>query len=152
MLVDVVEQGLRQALAATKLFYSSDLSAIDVSEVIKDLDGRSSSVSETGSLEFTSLIKRLSREEVIDKPISEVLRLSGLVATKSKSSLITRVVTDLLMRIAQARAAVEHGNVHLNGVRIPPKSHQRLLESADLRENLLILRLGKNTNLAIVLE
>lgn len=70
----IAAEGLRQALAATDVYYGSDLTTLDLASTIKSL--------EAGS-DVPSALIRLSRAEFIDQPIDKLLISSGLLASKS---------------------------------------------------------------------
>lgn len=61
--------------------------------------------------------------------------------------------TDSRRTAAQARKAIEAGTIQLNGVRIPPKSHQRTITETDLLDGrLVVVKAGKTAHKAVLLE
>ena len=68
--------GLRQALAATEVYYGSDLSQLDLVSTIQSL--------EAGS-DIPSALVRLSQAAFLDEPIDKLLMGGGLFSSKSLS-------------------------------------------------------------------
>ncbi|GAA5958925.1 hypothetical protein JCM21900_005414 [Sporobolomyces salmonicolor] len=127
-------EGLRQALAATQLFYSSDLSSIINADLIAALDGQAASASSTSTI--PSLLVRLPRADFVGQVVEKVALASGLFTSRT-----------------QARKAIEAGTLQLNGTKLPAKNHQRTIGEADLLEGgLLVLKAGKSVHKAILLE
>ncbi|GAA5936354.1 hypothetical protein JCM10213_000291, partial [Rhodosporidiobolus nylandii] len=74
-------EGLRQALAATSVFYGSDLaSRSDIPSLISALDAAPSSASSTVTI--PSLITRLPKADHLDQALERVVIASGLLASK----------------------------------------------------------------------
>ncbi|GAA5881568.1 hypothetical protein JCM1840_003446 [Sporobolomyces johnsonii] len=127
-------EGLRQALAATRLFYSTDLPSIINADLIAALDGQAASASSTSTI--PSLLVRLPRADFVGQAVEKVALASGLFASRT-----------------QARKAIEAGTLQLNGTKLPAKNHQRTIGEADLLEGgLLVLKAGKSVHKAILLE
>ncbi|GAA5925640.1 hypothetical protein JCM1841_004794 [Sporobolomyces salmonicolor] len=127
-------EGLRQALAATQLFYSSDLSSIINADLIAALDGQAASASSTSTI--PSLLVPLPRADFVGQVVEKVALASGLFTSRT-----------------QARKAIEAGTLQLNGTKLPAKNHQRTIGEADLLEGgLLVLKAGKSVHKAILLE
>ncbi|CEQ41301.1 SPOSA6832_03000, partial [Sporobolomyces salmonicolor] len=149
-----IAEGLRQALAATQLFYSSDLSSIINADLIAALDGQAASASSTSTI--PSLLVRLPRADFVGQVVEKVALASGLFTSRSASRLsfyALRYVADFLYCVAQARKAIEAGTLQLNGTKLPAKNHQRTIGEADLLEGgLLVLKAGKSVHKAILLE
>lgn len=60
---------------------------------------------------------------------------------------------DCALLVAQARKAIEAGTIQVNGQKIPPKSHQRMITEADLLDKrLLVLKAGKSAHKAVLVE
>ncbi|KAK4703983.1 tyrosyl-tRNA synthetase, partial [Phenoliferia sp. Uapishka_3] len=120
-------EGLRQALAATEVYYGSDLSKLDLASTITSLDA--------GAF-IPSALVRLSKADFINDPIDKLLTSSGLFASKT-----------------QARKAIEQGTIQINGVRLAARSFQRALAEEDvLQGGLVVLRSGKSTHKAVLLQ
>ncbi|KAL8292023.1 hypothetical protein RQP46_001489 [Phenoliferia psychrophenolica] len=120
-------EGLRQALAATEVYYGSDLSKLDLPSTIQSLQGSS---------HIPSALVRLARADYLDEPIDKLLTGSGLFASKT-----------------QARKAIEAGTVQINGERLAARSFQRTLTANDVLDGgLVVLRSGKSTHKAVLLE
>lgn len=78
-------KGLRQALAATELFYSSDLNQLNTPSLIDALDARPD-LSTPGESAIPSLLVRLSKADFLDQSLEKILTASGLVGSKSEFS------------------------------------------------------------------
>ncbi|GAA5852968.1 hypothetical protein JCM8547_004751 [Rhodosporidiobolus lusitaniae] len=130
-------EGLRQALAATDVFYSADLASRgDLSSLITALDASPSSSTSSTAVPIPSLITRLPKQDHLNQSLEKIVLASGLLASKT-----------------QARKAIESGTIQLNGQRIPPKSHQRMIGEGDLLDGkLLVLKAGKSVHRAVVME
>lgn len=76
-------KGLRQALAATELFYSSDLTELNIPSLIDALDARPD-LSTPGESEIPSLLVRLSKAAFVGQSLEKILTASGLVSSKSE--------------------------------------------------------------------
>ncbi|GAA5989968.1 hypothetical protein JCM11641_002931 [Rhodosporidiobolus odoratus] len=127
-------EGLRQALVATDVFYSTSLSSrSDLPALITALDA--ASVSPAAST-IPSLLVRLSKAEYLGQSLERLVLASGLLFSKT-----------------QARKAIEAGTLQLNGQRVPPKSHQRMIAEEDLlKGELLVLKASKTAHRAVLLE
>ncbi|GJN91291.1 hypothetical protein Rhopal_004310-T1 [Rhodotorula paludigena] len=124
-------EGLGQALAATDVFYGSDLASSLKPETIAALDGSPSS-----AVPLPSLLVRLPKAAHLGQSLEKVVLASGLLASKT-----------------QARKAIEAGTVQVNNVRVPPKSHMRMIAESDLLDGrLLVLKAGKSVHKAVLLE
>ncbi|BGP49085.1 tyrosyl-tRNA synthetase [Rhodotorula kratochvilovae] len=124
-------EGLQQALAATSVFYAPDLATLITPELITALDGSSKAL-----VPIPSLLTRLPREGYVGQQLEKIVLASGLLPSKTK-----------------ARQAIEAGTLQLNGERIPPKSHQRVLAAEDLLDGrLVVLKAGKQGHKAVLLE
>ena len=77
--------GLRQALAATELFFSSDVKSLDTAALIEALDARSTLTATASEAEISSMLVKLPKEEILDQPLERALIASGLMASKSES-------------------------------------------------------------------
>ncbi|GAA6034572.1 hypothetical protein JCM8097_005403 [Rhodosporidiobolus ruineniae] len=134
------QDGIRQALAATSVFYSSDLSTdTDLPALISALDASSSSSTASATdnaVPIPSLLTRLAKADFVGQQLEKVAIASGLFASKT-----------------QARKAIEAGTITLNGKRLPPKSHQRMVTAEDLLDGrLVVLKSGKTEHRAVLLE
>ncbi|GAA5871324.1 hypothetical protein JCM3774_000910 [Rhodotorula dairenensis] len=128
-------EGLNQAMAATSIFYGTELADLVTPEVITALDGAASSSSKHKTV-IPTMLTRLPREAVVGQPIEKAVLASGLLSSKT-----------------QARKAIEAGTVQVNAQKIPPQSHQRMIGEADLLDGrLLVLKAGKNAHKAILVE
>ncbi|BGP63187.1 hypothetical protein NBRC10512v2_004524 [Rhodotorula toruloides] len=126
--------GLNQALAATSVFYGSDLASLITPKLIQALDGAAMSSASTAAI--FSLLARLPKEDFVGQALEKLAIASGLMASKT-----------------QARKAIEAGTIQLNGTRIPPKSHQRTISEADLLDRrLVVIKAGKTAHKAVLLE
>ncbi|EMS24167.1 tyrosyl-trna synthetase [Rhodotorula toruloides NP11] len=126
--------GLNQALAATSVFYGSDLASLITPEIIQALDGAATSSASTAAI--PSLLARLPKEEFLGQALEKLAIASGLMASKT-----------------QARKAIEAGTIQLNGARIPPKSYQRTISDADLLDGrLVVIKAGKTAHKVVLLE
>ncbi|GAA5974762.1 hypothetical protein JCM8115_006086, partial [Rhodotorula mucilaginosa] len=102
---------------------------------ITALDGAASSSTKYKSA-IPSMLTRLPREAVVGQHLEKAVLASGLVSSKT-----------------QARKAIEAGTIQVNGQKIPPKSHQRMVGAADLLdERFLVLKAGKSAHKAILVE
>ncbi|GAA5824508.1 hypothetical protein JCM11251_000452 [Rhodosporidiobolus azoricus] len=128
-------EGLRQAHAATSTFYGSDLSTrTDIPALISALDAAPSS--SNSAITIPSLVTRLAKADHLGQSLEKVVLASGLLPSKTK-----------------ARQAIEAGTLQLNGRKVPPKSHQRMISEEDLLEGrLLVLKAGKSVHKAVLLE
>ncbi|POY71097.1 putative Tyrosine--tRNA ligase [Rhodotorula taiwanensis] len=127
-------EGLNQALAATSVFYGTDLADLVTPEIVSALDGSPSSSSSSPAV--PSMLTRLPRADVLGQHLEKAVLASGLLASKT-----------------QARKAIEAGTVQVNGQKVSPKSHQRMISEADLLDGrLLVLKTGKSAHKAILLE
>lgn len=79
-----VAEGLNQALAATSVFYGTDLADLVTPEVITALDGAASS-STKHKTTIPSMLTRLPREAVVGQHLEKAVLASGLVSSKSAS-------------------------------------------------------------------
>ncbi|GAA6005521.1 hypothetical protein JCM11491_003671 [Sporobolomyces phaffii] len=125
-------EGLQQALAATKLFYTpaSSLASLADDEFIRALDG----ASETSTI--PSLLVRLNKEDIVGEKAEKIAIESGLFTSKT-----------------QARKAIEAGTLQINGTKVPAKNHQRKIETGDLLNGrLIVLKSGKSGNKAVLLK
>ncbi|GAA5948735.1 hypothetical protein JCM3765_004989 [Sporobolomyces pararoseus] len=125
-------EGLQQALAATKLFYTpaDSLASLIDDEFIQALDG----VSSTSTI--PSILVRLKREDIVGEKAEKIAIESGLFSSKT-----------------QARKAIEAGTLQINGTKIPAKNHQRKIEEGDLLNGkLVVLKSGKSGNKAVLFE
>lgn len=76
-------QGLRQALAATELFYSTPENVKPITQdLINSLEAIPLST-ETTISNIPSMIIRLSKDNIIGKPIEAIITASGLFSSKS---------------------------------------------------------------------
>ncbi|GAA5905407.1 hypothetical protein JCM8208_004270 [Rhodotorula glutinis] len=129
-------EGLRQALAATDVFYGASLSSSSSSssvtaDVISALDGSS-----TALVPIPSLLTRLPRAAYVGQQLEKVVLASGLLPSKTK-----------------ARQAVESGTLQVNGVRVPTKTANVVLREDDLLDGrLVVLKAGKQGHKAVLLE
>ncbi|GAA6051084.1 hypothetical protein JCM3770_004704 [Rhodotorula araucariae] len=124
-------EGLQQALAATSVFYAPDLASLVTTELIAALDGSSAAL-----VPIPSLLTRLPRASFVGQQLEKIVLASGLLPSRTK-----------------ARQAIETGVLHLNGERVPPKSHQRVLCAEDLLDGrLVVLKAGKQGHRAVLLE
>ncbi|GAA5852213.1 hypothetical protein JCM9279_006934 [Rhodotorula babjevae] len=125
-------EGLRQALAATDVFYSASLSSSSVTaDVIAALDG-----SQEALVPIPSLLTRLPRAAYVGQQLEKVVLASGLLPSKTK-----------------ARQAVESGGLQVNGVRVPTKTANVVLRDEDLLDGrLVVLKAGKQGHKAVLLE
>ncbi|KAK4054143.1 tyrosyl-tRNA synthetase [Microbotryomycetes sp. JL201] len=127
--------GLRQALAATELFYSNDVTSLNTASLVAALDARPDLSSETSS-RVPSLLVRLARDDFVNQTFDKLLVSSGLFSSKT-----------------QARKAIEAGTIVVNGERVPAKHHQRTITDKDiLPGGLIVLKQGKTLHKAVVLE
>lgn len=76
-------KGLRQALAATELFYSSDLKELNTPSLIDALDARPD-LSTPGEAAIPSLLVRLPKADFVDQSLEKILTASGLFSSKSE--------------------------------------------------------------------
>lgn len=78
-------KGLNQALISTTLFFSGDLTKIQIpTHSIEALDGQTSLARATESdPDVPSVLIRLSRFEVLGDPIENIVLKSGLLPSKS---------------------------------------------------------------------
>lgn len=146
-------RALKQALAATELFFSDDLAKADTAALALALDAQADSA-DSGQL--PSMVTRLALADILGSPLERFLIASTLVESKSQS-LLSRAssIPELtyLPATAQARKAIEAGMITLNGVKLKAKSHQRVIEEGDvLPGGLIVLRLGKLVNKAVLLQ
>ena len=149
-------EGLNQALAATSVFYITDLAELVTPEVITALDGAASSSTKYKSA-IPSMLTRLRREAVVGQHLEKAVLASGLVSSKSASASFWCFhgcqADSLADPLAQARKAIEAGTIQVNGQKIPPKSHQRMVGEGDLLDGrLLVLKAGKSAHKAILVE
>ncbi|KAM0789575.1 hypothetical protein ACM66B_000384 [Microbotryomycetes sp. NB124-2] len=127
--------GLRQALAATELFYSSDLASLNAPSLVAALDAKPD-LSGDNAAQVPSLLVRLSRAEYVDQTFDKILVASGLFSSKT-----------------QARKAIEAGTIVINGQRVAAKHHQRTITDEDvLPGGLIVLKQGKTAHKAVLLE
>lgn len=129
-------KGLNQALISTTLFFSGDLTKIQIpTHSIEALDGQTSLARATESdPDVPSVLIRLSRFEVLGDPIENIVLKSGLLPSKT-----------------QVRKSIESGTLHINGVKVTPKNHSRTLEESDLLHGgLVVLRVGKGNYKSVV--
>ncbi|GAA5913037.1 tyrosine--tRNA ligase MSY1 [Sporobolomyces salmoneus] len=125
-------EGLQQALAATKLFYtpSSSLASLIDESFLLALDGSSSTST------IPSILVRLPKSDILGDKLEKIAIESGLFGSKT-----------------QARKAIEAGTLQINGVKIKAKDHQRKIEEGDLLQGkLVVLKAGKSGNKAVLLE
>jgi hypothetical protein len=73
-------QGLKQALAATELFFGDDLAKLDTPALTAALDG----TAVPGQAAIPSMVVNLEREQVIGQSLERFLIASTLVESKSK--------------------------------------------------------------------
>ncbi|GAA6017256.1 hypothetical protein JCM8202_005966 [Rhodotorula sphaerocarpa] len=127
-------EGLNQALAATSVFYGSDLADLITPEIITALDGLKTS--DASASPIPSMLTRVPRDLVVGKQLEKAVLASDLLSSKT-----------------QARKAIEAGTIQVNGQKIPPKSHQRMIIEADLLDKrLLVLKAGKSAHKAVLVE
>lgn len=81
-------QGLKQALAATDLFFGDDLAALDTPALAAALDGTAT----PGQPDIPAMIVDLTREQVIGQPLERFLIASTLVESKSEYLLLSASV------------------------------------------------------------
>lgn len=74
--------GLNQALAATSVFYGSDLASLITPEIIQALDGAATSSASTAAI--PSLLVRLPKEDFVGQALEKLAIASGLMASKSE--------------------------------------------------------------------
>ncbi|GAA5879597.1 hypothetical protein JCM16303_003267 [Sporobolomyces ruberrimus] len=125
-------EGLEQALAATKLFYTpaASLAPVVDESLVKALDGSSSTST------IPSILVRLRKEDILGEKAEKIAIESGLFTSKT-----------------QARKAIEGGTLQINGTKIQARNHQRTIEEGDLLNgNLIVLKAGKSGNKAVLLE
>lgn len=142
---------MKQALAATDLFFGDDLAKLDTPALASAL---------AGDATVPSMVVPLRREQAIGQPLERFLIASTIVESKSEwgsrpSSLGRVFGADEWFGggAAQARKAIEAGMITLNGVKIKAKSHQRVIGEGDVLEGgLMVVRLGKSGNKAIRIE
>lgn len=77
-------QGLRQALAATELFYSSDLKELNTPSLVDALDARPD-LSTPAESALPSLLVRLPKADYIGQPLEKIVLGSGSMSSKSES-------------------------------------------------------------------
>ena len=70
-------------MAATELFYSTDLKALNIPSLLSALDARPDLSTEDAGI--PSLLVRLPRNEFVDQQLDKILTASGLFASKSES-------------------------------------------------------------------
>ncbi|GAA6063081.1 hypothetical protein JCM10212_003139 [Sporobolomyces blumeae] len=125
-------EGLRQALAATRLLFSpaSDLASLVTPDLIASLDGSS----ETPTV--PSMLVRLDKGEYVGQVVEKIAIASGVFASKT-----------------QARKSIEAGTLQVNGTKLAPKSHQRKVDESDLLDGrIVVLKVGKTTSKIVLLE
>lgn len=76
-------EGLNQALAATSVFYGTDLADLVTPEIVSALDGSPSSSSSSPAV--PSMLTRLPRADVLGQHLEKAVLASGLLASKSES-------------------------------------------------------------------
>ncbi len=79
-------KGLKQALAATELFFGDNLAALDTPALAAALDGTAA----PGQAAIPSMVVTLKREEIVGQPLERFLIASTLVESKSKPGVSTR--------------------------------------------------------------
>lgn len=76
-------EGLKQALAATEIFYGSNLDSLDVKSTILALNAVAPS-SSPSHIPIPSALVRLPSSEVIGNSLSHLVISSGLISSKSQ--------------------------------------------------------------------
>ncbi|KDE07678.1 hypothetical protein MVLG_02138 [Microbotryum lychnidis-dioicae p1A1 Lamole] len=128
--------GLRQAIAATSLFYGSDPATLDLAPIIEALEAKSTSNSTQPEAQLPSMILNLPKEEFLGQALEKIVIASGLATSKT-----------------QARRAIDQGLISINGTKVAPKKHQRSIEVDDLLlDRVVLLKMGKQGNKVVVLE
>ncbi|GAA5831221.1 hypothetical protein JCM5353_007386 [Sporobolomyces roseus] len=125
-------EGLQQALAATKLFYtpSATLSSVVDESLISALEAASENSTIPG------VLVRLRKEDSIGEKAEKIAIESGLFSSKT-----------------QARKAIEAGTLQINGEKVAAKNHQRKIGHEDLLDGrLIVLKSGKLGNKVVLLE
>ncbi|GAA5830727.1 hypothetical protein JCM3766R1_003405 [Sporobolomyces carnicolor] len=125
-------EGLQQALAATKLFYTpaDSLASVVDEALVRALDGASSTST------IPSILVRLNKDDFLGDKAEKIAIASGLFSSKT-----------------QARKAIEGGTLQINGTKVAAKNHQRTIEDADLLSGkVVVLKSGKSGNKAVLLE
>ncbi|KAI5481225.1 tyrosyl-trna synthetase [Pseudohyphozyma bogoriensis] len=120
--------GLDQALAYTSICYSDKpLPSLDLPSIVTALDANG---------EVPSVLTRLSKGDVVGASLEKLLLASGVFGSKT-----------------QARRAIESGGIHVNGSKLPPKSHQWVLKDEDVLEGgLVVIKSGKTGHRVLLLE
>ena len=97
------EPGLYQALAATNVFYGTDLTALNLADTIVALDA--SPTLSSNATDIPSLIVRLDRATIVGQPIENLVTASGLLTSKSATLFLPRrdFGTDLLVQLKLAK-------------------------------------------------
>ncbi|SGY13398.1 BQ5605_C010g05852 [Microbotryum silenes-dioicae] len=154
--------GLRQAIAATSLFYGSDPATLDLAPIIEALEAKSTSNSTQPEAQLPSMILNLPKEEFLGQALEKIVIASGLATSKSTATARFRLAvgpchsqTDLIIYgcTAQARRAIDQGLISINGTKVAPKKHQRSIEVDDLLlDRVVLLKMGKQGNKVVVLE
>jgi len=80
----LIAQGLRQALAATDLFFGDSLAALDTAALAAALAGNSV----PSEAPLPSMIIDLARDQVVSQPLERLLIASTLVESKSEPALL----------------------------------------------------------------
>lgn len=110
-------EGLNQALAATSVFYGTDLADLVTPEVITALDGAASS-STKHKTAIPSMLTGLPREAVVGQHLEKAVLASGLVSSKSASlrpcgaSVISPRQADLLRNLCSPSSEGNRGRDH----------------------------------------
>ncbi|KAK4054358.1 tyrosyl-tRNA synthetase [Microbotryomycetes sp. JL221] len=126
-------QGLKQALAATELFYSNDMASLNIPSLVGALDGQ---LDLSAEATVPSLLVKLDKSATVGQQLDKVLLASGLFASKT-----------------QARKAIEAGTIQINGVKVVAKHHTRIIKDEDLLQGcLIVLKQGKSLHKAVLLE
>ncbi|GAA5929193.1 tyrosine--tRNA ligase MSY1 [Sporobolomyces koalae] len=123
-------EGLEQALAATRLFYTpaTSLQSVVDDKLIRALDA-------TEHATIPSIFVRLDKSEFLGSNVEKIAIESGLFASKT-----------------QARKSIEAGTLQINGTKVAAKHHQRKLEESDvLPGGLVVLKAGKLGHKAVLL-
>ncbi|TNY18594.1 tyrosine-tRNA ligase [Rhodotorula diobovata] len=136
-------EGLRQALAATRVFYNAKQLTPEVvtPEVIAALDGTGTGAGAATDgaaplVPLPSLLTRLPREGHVGQQLEKVVLASGLLPSKTK-----------------ARQAIKSGTLQVNGVKVPSKSANLVLSDEDLLGGrLVVLKAGKQGHKAVLLD
>ncbi|SCV69942.1 BQ2448_1336 [Microbotryum intermedium] len=154
--------GLRQALAATSLFYGSDPKTLDLAPILEALEAKPTPNSIRPEAELPSMVLILPKDEFLGHALEKIVIASGLATSKSRFGARFRRQRELLslklmpplgLCTAQARRAIDQGLISINGTKVAPKKNQRSIEADDLLlDRVVLLKMGKQGNKVVVLE